>query len=142
MKGLRTGLILISLLALGPAAAAGPATAGEDTATVSAGFVAVKGPEKLKPRKRLQIPIRCSVDCHVKVTTRLVLPGTNVGPTVTTGDLSPTAPRNLIITLNDRARDSLREHFDAARLRVRVRAVDLVSGASALDRKKFRFKHP
>lgn len=142
MKGLKTGLSLISLLALGPAAAAGPAIAGQDTATVSAGFVHIRGPEKLKPRKRLEIPIRCSVDCHIKVTTRLVLPGPNVGPTVTTGDLSPTAPRNLILTLNDLARDSLRKHFDSARLKVRVSAVDIASGASASDRKTFRFKRP
>jgi hypothetical protein len=82
------------------------------------------------------------VVCDVKTTFTLVLPGPNVGPRSLPGTLDPASPQDLVITLNGPAKLSLKDHFRAAKLRVKARATDPATGLVAHARKVLRFKHP
>jgi hypothetical protein len=129
--------IVVSVALAVPAA---PARSPDRGATVSAGFVTIGGPKKLRARKKLRAPIRCPMVCDVKATWTLVVPGPNVGPHTITGRLDPAAPRDLVITLNGPAVSFLKAHIRSSNLKVKVRAMDPATGAVAFARKTFGFK--
>jgi hypothetical protein len=66
------------------------------------------------------------------------------GPNVTTGPVSGSFDANQVfeafIKLNRPALAALKRHRREARLRTRIRAVDLVSGVEDIDRRTFRFR--
>jgi hypothetical protein len=139
--------MIISLASLASlAVVGGTATASASSpashATASAGIVSIPVHHRLKPRGKLRIPIRCTVACEVNTTFTLVLPGPNVGPRSLPGTLDPASPQDLVITLNRPAKQSLRDNFRAAKLRVKARATDPATGVVAHARKVLRFKHP
>lgn len=139
---MRKSLLVLTVAALAAALAApsAPAQAPERDATASAGFIFIKGPTKLPARKKLRIPLSCTVPCNVKATFTLALPGPNLGPRTILGTLSPTVPKDLVIGFNDAATKFLKDHIRGSKLKLKVRATDAATGSVALARKVFRFK--
>jgi hypothetical protein len=133
-------LLVVMVLSAALAAPAAPARAQDRRATASSGFVTIEGPKKLRARKKLRAPIRCTIVCNVKATWTLVLPGPNVGPKTLTGTLDPAAPSDLVITLNGPAVSFLKAHLGSSKLKVKVRAMDPATGAVAFAHKTYGFK--
>jgi hypothetical protein len=110
-------------------------------ASVTKDFLTIGGPNRLEPKATLRVPIRCSVDCHSTARTKLHLPPgeTNVPPSTATGNLAPGKPRNLIVSLNKAATETIREQPGASKLRVAVTATDLDTDERVKVVKVFRF---
>jgi hypothetical protein len=133
-----TAILALGLLpALVPAAAASQATSSG--ATASAGFVRIGGADPLPARRKLRVPLRCSVVCRITTRAVLVLPGPNLGPLISTTMLSPGSPKDLVLTLNEPATQALKQNVGLARLKVRARAVNTDTGAVADAFRVFRF---
>ena len=120
--------------------AAIPASAGG--APVSEDFLTIGGPNRLAPTKNLRVPIRCSVECDTTVFTTLRIPGPNVGPSKTNGHLQPGKARDLVVTLNNSAAQTIQADYGPARLRVAVTAQNVVSDEKVRVVKRFRFNAP
>lgn len=132
-----------ALMLAAPAAPAAPDTSTrspEGRATASAGIVSIPAPRKLQARKKLRIPIRCTVICDVSTTFTLRLPGPNLGPRTLPGTLDPAAPQDLVVSLNNEATRTLKGNIAASKLKVKVRATDPATGAVNFARKVLRFK--
>lgn len=106
---------------------------------VSDDFLTIGGPKRLEARSKLRVPISCSVECDTTAYTKLRLPDGKVTDKAT-GHLGENSPRNLVVKLNDAATESIKEHPNAARLRVNVIAEDSGSGERAHVLRVFRFK--
>jgi hypothetical protein len=132
---------IAAIVIAGTMLAAVPAFAGQTprSAPVQDGFLTIGGPKRLVPRTNLRVPIRCSVDCHVKTTTTLRLPDKVIGPDKAKNHLGAGSPRNLIVTLNDAATQDIISHPNS-RLRVGVSAVSDSTGERAHAVKVFQFK--
>jgi hypothetical protein len=120
--------------------AAAPAGAVDREASVSSGFVFITAKKRLSARRKLRIPIRCTVVCNVKTTSVLKFPGPDLGPRKLPGTLDPAAPKDLVIRLNRAATKNLKSHIAASKLKLKARAVDPATGAVAFARKTLRFK--
>lgn len=119
-----------------------PALADEASraAPVRNDFLTIGGPKRLKARATLKVPIRCSVGCDTTARTKLKLPGSTIPPDIAKGHLAPRDPKNLIVKLNDAATDTIEEHPNASRLRVKVTAVYSTTGERVQATKVFRFR--
>jgi hypothetical protein len=111
-------------------------------APVSSGFATIGGPKRLHPSSTLRIPIRCSVECDTTVFTKLRLPDEQIGPDKATGHLLAGNARKLVVTFNNPATQDIKDHFNSARLRVGLRAIDSGSGDRAHVVKVFKFSSP
>jgi hypothetical protein len=120
--------------------AAVPAIAAQTSrsAPASDGFLSIGGPKRLTPQANLRVPIRCSVGCETTAKTKLTLPDKVIGPDKASGHLAPGSPKNLIVTLNDSAKEEITSHPNS-RLQVRVSAVSDSSGEHVHTVKVFRF---
>jgi hypothetical protein len=138
---------------------AGPSTASPSAASGSGGIVSVGGswspdasaavetqvrylPSGPKP-VRLRIAYRgvCTVDCKVFARTTLVLPGPNIGPVNVSNSFAANQIFEAFIRLNRAGLAALNQNRRAARLRTRIRAIDLSTNEVDIDRRTFRFKH-
>jgi hypothetical protein len=138
VKKLSSVIVIAALVAAAAPSAGG--VASQPHATASSGFVQIGGPKRLHARKKLKVPVTCSVDCYLRARFTLVLPGPNVGPQVVTGTLHPGIRKALFITLNGPALRALKDNIRRSKLKVRVKATDLATGEIATDFKIFRFK--
>jgi hypothetical protein len=111
-------------------------------APVSEGFLTIGGPKRLEPQATLRVPIRCSVECSTRARSKLHLPDTEIPPSTATGHLLPGKPRNLIVTLNEAATETIRTQSAESRLRVGVTAVDESSDERVHAVKVFKFESP
>jgi hypothetical protein len=133
--------------------------AGPSTASGAGGIVSVGGgwspdasaavetqvrylPSGRKP-VRLRIAYRgvCTVDCKVFARTTLVLPGPNIGPVNVSNSFAANQIFEAFIRLNRAGLAALNQNRRAARLRTRIRAIDLSTNEVDIDRRTFRFKH-
>lgn len=111
-------------------------------APVREGFLTIGGPKRLEPQATLRVPIRCSVECSTATRSKLHLPDTSIPPSTATGHLLAGKSRNLIVTLNEAATETIRTHSAASRLRVGVTAVDASSDERVHAVKVFKFATP
>jgi hypothetical protein len=139
VRGLTASIAIGLLLALVPAATA-EGQARSSGATASAGFVRLGGADRLPARRKLRVPLRCAVVCRITTRAVLVLPGPNLGPLVSTTTLTPGYPKDLVLTLNGPATQTLKQNVGLARLKVRAHAVNTNTGAVADAFRVFRFK--
>jgi hypothetical protein len=117
---------------------------GHDGAHTSAtkDFLTIGGPNRLEPKATLRVPIRCSEACHTTAKTKLRLPPgeTNVPPSTAEGHLVPGKPRNLIVSLNKAASETIRTFPGASRLRVGVTATSEITDERVKLVRVFRFR--
>jgi hypothetical protein len=111
-------------------------------APVSEGFLTIGGPKRLTARTVLRVPIRCSVECSTTAKTKLKLPDTEIPPSTATGHLQPGHSRNLVVTLNDAATETIQQYPNHSRMRVGVSAVSSSTDAKAHAVKVFGFTSP
>jgi len=109
-------------------------------AAVTDGFLTIGGPKRLQPRATLRVPIRCSEGCDTTARTKLKLPGTTIPPDIASGHLAPNDPKNLIVSLNQAATETIKEHPNSSRLRVSVTAESSITGERVQSVKVFEFK--
>lgn len=114
--------------------------AGSRAAAVTDDFLTIGGPKRLQPRATLRVPIRCSVGCDTTAKTKLQLPGSTIPPDIAKGHLAPGDPKNLIVTLNQSATETIKEHPNTSRLRVSVTAENSTTGERVQAVKVFKFK--
>jgi hypothetical protein len=124
--------------------AAVPAVADQASraAPVRDGFLTIGGPKRLVARGVLRVPISCSVDCSTTAKTSLRLPDRSIPPDKADGHLAAGQARKLVVSLNDAATKSIKEHPNASRMRVDVTAVDTDTDAKVHAVKVFRFRSP
>jgi hypothetical protein len=103
-------------------------------------FLTIGGPKKLAPTSVLRVPIRCSEECSTTTKTRLLLPDTNIPPSNANGHLLADKPRNLVVTLNEAATQTIQTTPGTSKLRVAVTAVS--DGVRAHAVKIFGFTSP
>jgi hypothetical protein len=133
---------------------AGPSTASGSGGLISAGArfapdasAAVESQVRYLPSGRKPVKLRiayrgvCTVDCKVFARTTLVLPGPNIGPVNVSNSFSANQIFEAFIRLNGPGLAALRENRRVARLRTRIRAIDLATNEVDIDRRIFRFKH-
>jgi hypothetical protein len=111
-------------------------------ATASAdveGLVSYLTTGKLKPKKRIAYSFVCSTACQVTASTTLVLKGPNLGPVADTGMFAPGEVGTAFLKPNGAARDAVKDHIGASKLRARLVAID-ATGATDTDTRTFRFK--
>jgi hypothetical protein len=129
--------VATAMLAAAPAFAA---PAGD--APVRDGFLTIGGPKRLEPLAVLRVPIRCSEECSTTAKTRLMLPDTNIPPSTATGHLVKGKPRNLVVSLNDAATQTIQTYPGTSKLRVAVTAFSEGSGERVHAVKFFGFTSP
>ena len=105
-------------------------------------FLTIGGPKKLAPTPVLRVPIRCSEECSTTTKTRLLLPDTNIPPSNASGHLLADKSRNLVVTLNEAATQTIQTEPGTSRLRVAVTATSEDTGERAHAVKIFRFTSP
>lgn len=125
-------------LTVAPVASAGPPPA-KASADVE-GLVSYVTEGKLKPGKRITYRFVCSADCQVTASTTLVLKGPNLGPVQDTGMFGGGEVGVAFLRPNGAARDAIKDHVGASKLRTSLFAVD-GTGATDTDTRTFRFKH-
>ena len=138
MKKLAAAVVAAAMLAAVPALADQTSRA----APVTDGFLTIGGPKRLVARGVLRVPIRCSVECSTTTKTSLRLTDTNIPPDTATGHLTAGHPRKLVVSLNDAATQSIKEHPNASRMKVDVSAVRADTDAKVRAVKVFRFTSP
>jgi hypothetical protein len=104
-------------------------------------FLTIGGPKKLSPTSVLRVPIRCSEECSTTTKTRLLLADTNIPPSNANGHILPGKPRNLVVTLNEAATQTIQTE-PGSKLRVAVTATSENSGERAHAVKIFGFTSP
>lgn len=120
---------------------AAPAGAGSPTATKSGeDLVRYLTKGKLKPGKRIAYRVVCSADCNLTVTSTLVLPGPNLGPSSESGSFPAGTVVEAFLKLNGPAQSAIKDNIGAAKLRTRVDATSTVDGSTDTDQRTFKFK--
>jgi hypothetical protein len=109
-------------------------------AAVTDGFLTIGGPKRLATRATLRVPIRCSEGCDTTARTKLKLPGKSIPPDIASGHLAPNDPKNLVVSLNKAASETIKEHPNASRLQVSVTAESSTTGERVEAVKVFKFK--
>ena len=123
-------------------AVTGFAASAIGAAPVKDEFLTIGGPKNLAPTAVLRVPIRCSVECSTKTKTRLQLFHTDIPPSHATGHLLAGKSRNLVVTLNDAATETIQTEPGTSKLRVAVTATSDASGNTAKAVKVFGFAQP
>jgi hypothetical protein len=108
------------------------------SAPVHDGYLTIGGPKRLQPAAKLRVPISCSVACRTNANTTLTTPHEVVGPDKAKGHLGAGQSRNLVVKLNDAAKQEIEAHPNS-RLRVEVFATSNSDGEHAHAIKTFRF---
>jgi hypothetical protein len=103
------------------------------------GLVSYLTAGKLKPGKRIAYRFVCSTACQVTATSTLVLKGPNLGPVVDTGMFGAGEVGAAFLRPNGAARDAIKDHIGASKLRTWLVAID-ATGATDTDTRTFRFK--
>jgi hypothetical protein len=138
LRKIAASVVAAAMLAAVPAAADQASRA----APVSDGFLTIGGPKRLVARGVLKVPISCSVDCTTTAKTSLKLPDTSIPPDKADGHLAAGQTRKLVVSLNNAATQSIKQHPNASRMRVDVSAVSTDTDDKVHAVKTFRFRRP
>lgn len=111
-------------------------------APVRHGFLTIGGPKRLPAGAVLRVPIRCAIECSTTTRTKLKLPDDEIPPSKAKGHLRPRKSRNLVVSLNDAATETITTHPNASRLRVGVSAISDDTDTRVHAVKVFRFTTP
>jgi hypothetical protein len=95
---------------------------------------------KIKVSKRMEYRIVCSADCSVSASTTLVLKGPNLGPISSAGQFPAGQIIEVFLKPNKAARNAIKASGNAAKLKTKIRATDVVTGEADSDSRAFRFK--
>jgi len=162
----KTITALVVVAASAAILAGGPASATGSTGLVSVGSgsfpragAASEEQVRYLPRRRLPIRMKCpkgsgaagrylclnyfgtcTVDCKLFARTTLVLPGPNIGPENASASFDANQVFVAYIRLTRAGLAALKQHRRKARLRTRIRAIDLATNEVDIDRRTFRFK--
>ena len=130
---------MIALAGLGAAAPAGLGPARAKGATEYDSLVAYWPAAKLKVGKRIQYRFVCANACQLTARSTLVLPGTNLGPYVDTGQFAAGQIGHQFLFLHKSDRVAIASHLGASKLRTAITASDS-TGATDSDTRVFRFR--
>jgi len=141
MAGIRVNLACGGIAAIAALAVALPGALASDRGMAGPArsrFLTIGGPDRLPPRPRLSVPLRCSIGCDTTAVSTLIVPGGDAPTSKASGHLAAGHPHNLVVVLSPSAAEKLRRRPEACRLRVRVSA-EGPSGQRARAARLFRF---
>jgi hypothetical protein len=138
---LRKFTVLLTIVALGVALPAS-ATAGGQVDTqpkLRLKLTTPDGKKKVKVAKKLKVISSCSKDCGLTAKIKLITPASNVN-----GTLSSVVPANKIyqmhLKLTGFGLRYLKKNYRKSRLKVKLTAVDVLTGDKVIKSKTFRFR--
>lgn len=95
---------------------------------------------KLKIAKRFAFRFACSIECSLRATSRLVLPGPDLGPVTSFGTFQPGQQAEVYFLPNRAAREAMIRSRGLAVLKSRIEATDLSTGTVEVHTRDFGFR--
>jgi hypothetical protein len=138
MKALTTGIVT-AVLALALLPAAGTAAPNGPVASKSGTLINFVSAGKLRIGKRISVVVVCSADCQADATLTIVAPGPNLSAHVA-GPLGANVPGGPFFKPNGPLLKAMKEHPGRFKVRTKITATDLSTGASETISGTFRLK--
>ncbi|MCB0827627.1 MAG: hypothetical protein KDB62_02300 [Solirubrobacterales bacterium] len=138
---LRQITVLLTIVALGVALPASATAGGQIDAPpkLRLKLTTPDGKKKVKVAKKLKVISSCTNDCRLTAKIKLITPASNVK-----GTLSNAVPANRIyqmhLKLTGFGLRYLKKNYRKSRLKVKLTAVDALTGEKAIKSKTFRFR--